>query len=126
MSSGISNGISDGISISVLDAAPVADPARARPVAARAARGQGAEIILFSFAPGQSLPDHQAAHPIIVQCVRGQLDFSWEGQTVRLELGTVVHLRSRVVHRVDCPADASEEQSILLLTMITGEDLHHD
>ena len=30
------------------------------------------------------------------------------------------HLREKVTHRVDCPADAPEK-NVLLLTMLTGE-----
>ena len=101
-------------------AAPSPDPSRPRPKVARLLQGDGANLIAFTFSPGQDLPDHEAAHPITVQCVEGQLDFSSGGRTVRLAPGTVVHLREHVVHRVDCPADAPE-RNVLLLTMLTGE-----
>ncbi|WP_245822838.1 cupin domain-containing protein [Brachybacterium avium] len=101
--------------------APAPNPQRPRPAVKRLLQGDGANLIAFTFAPGQNLPDHTAAHPIIVQCVSGTLDFSSGGDTERLRPGTVIHLREGVMHRVDCPADAAEEASVLLLTMLTGE-----
>lgn len=114
----------DSDSMTVLpltEQAPAAKPQRPHPAVKRLLQGDGANLIAFTFAPGQDLPDHTAAHPIIVQCVSGTLDFSAGGDTVRLSAGIVIHLRADVVHRVDCPADAAEEASVLLLTMLTGE-----
>lgn len=104
----------------LLDAAPAPDPSRPRPAVQRLLQGDGANLITFTFAPGQDLPDHKAAHPITVQCVEGVLDFSSGGETVRLGPGVVVHLPEHTIHRVECPADAPE-RSILLLSMLTGE-----
>lgn len=97
------------------------DPGRDRGTVKRLLTGDGANLITFTFAPGQSWPDHQAAHPITVQCLNGTLDFTVGERTVRLAPGVVLHLRERVVHRVDCPADAPDPANVLLLTMLTGE-----
>lgn len=99
----------------------VPDPSRDRGTVKRLLTGDGANLITFSFAPGQSWPDHQAAHPITVQCLAGTLDFTVGKRTVRLAPGVVLHLRERVEHRVDCPADAPDPSNVLLLTMLTGE-----
>lgn len=104
----------------VPEAAPTPDSTRPRPAVARLLQGDGANLITFAFAPGQNLPDHRAAHPITVQCLEGELDFTCGEETVRLAPGTVIHLREQITHRVDCPADAPE-RSVLLLTMLTGE-----
>ncbi|MDN6382860.1 MULTISPECIES: cupin domain-containing protein [Corynebacterium] len=101
--------------------APAPAPARPRPMVKRLLQGGGANLITFTFAPGQDLPDHKAAHPILVQCVSGTLDFGCGEETVRMNPGTVIHLREYVVHRVNCPGDAPDEANILLLTMLTGE-----
>jgi beta-alanine degradation protein BauB len=106
--------------LSVPDTAPAPDPSRPRPAVARLLQGDGANLITFAFAPGQNLPDHRSAHPITVQCLAGELDFTCGGETVRLAPGTVIHLRGQITHRVDCPDDAPE-RSVLLLTMLTGE-----
>lgn len=99
----------------------VPDPSRDRGAVKRLLTGDGVNLITFSFAPGQSWPDHQAAHPITVQCLAGTLDFTVGKRTVRLDPGVVVHLKERVLHRVDCPADAVDPVNVLLLTMLTGE-----
>lgn len=101
------------------------DPERPRGVVKRLFSGDGANLITFTFAPGQSWPDHQAAHPITVQCLAGLLEFSVGEERVRLTPGAVVHLQERVVHRVDCPDDAPEA-NVLLLTMLTGERPQQD
>ena len=129
--------MSAGTALDLLAAAPAPDPARARPAVARVLQGAGADLILFAFAPGQSLPDHRAAHPILVQCLRGALDFTWGGRTVRLEAGTAVHLPAGITHRVDRPAEGApaaapdegpggaaggdpDAAAVLLLSMLTG------
>lgn len=75
----------------------VPDPSRDRGTVKRLLTGDGANLITFSFAPGQSWPDHQAAHPITVQCLGGTLDFTVGERTVRLDPGVVVHLKERVL-----------------------------
>lgn len=108
--------------IDVLSLAAPPDPGhpRGRPAVKRLMAGDGANLIAFTFAPGQSFPDHSVAHPITVQCLSGELTFGCGGETIRLAPGAVVHCRERVLHRVDCPDDAPDA-NVLLLTMLTGE-----
>lgn len=129
-----------GPSAAVLDVlafAPAADPERrnGRPSVKRLLQADGANLIAFTFAPGQSLPEHTAAHPITVQCLSGLLTFTCEGEMNVLRPGLVIHCRAHVEHRVDCleePAGSGLEGgsaqeggpaavSVLLLTMLTGE-----
>lgn len=113
---------SDAMTIlSLLDVAPSPTPQRPRPAVQRLLQGDGANLIVFTFAPGQSLPDHRAAHPITVQCLSGSLEFTCGDQTAPLDPGVVIHLREHITHRVDCPADAPDEANVLLVTMLTGE-----
>lgn len=106
--------------IDVLRAAPEVKELGDKPAVQRVLQGDGANIILFTFTPGQLLKDHKAAHPITVQCVKGKLNFGCEDKIVELTAKTVLHLPAYVVHRVECPEDA-EAENILLLTMLTGE-----
>ena len=101
-------------------AAPETDPSRNRPGVRRHLQGDGANIILMNFAPGQCLDDHQSAHPITVQCTQGRLLFTCGVDVVEMRPSVVLHLTSHLTHRVDCPADAPE-RNILVLTMLTGE-----
>ena len=100
--------------------APQTDPSRSRPGVRRHLQGDGANVILMNFAPGQRLDDHQAAHPITVQCAQGRLLFTCGDEVVEMRPVVVLHLTSHLTHRVDCPADAPEK-NVLILTMLTGE-----
>ena len=107
--------------LNLLDIAPDTDPQRPRPGVQRVLSTDGANLILFSFAPGQSLPDHKAAHPITVQTLRGQLNFTHGEETVTLTPGTIVHLPAYEVHKVEATAAESGDctPAVLLLTMLT-------
>lgn len=107
--------------IDCLQETPAADPNRSRPGVQRLLSAERANVITFRFLPGQSLPDHKAAHPITVQCLSGLLEFVCEDRTVTLTAGRVIHLPAMVVHAVYCPEDAPAD-NILLLTMLTGEE----
>jgi beta-alanine degradation protein BauB len=107
-------------SVDVLAQAPPANTSRTAPVASRLIQADGGNVIAFTFAPGQSMPEHQAAHPITVQCLSGHLSFTAGEDTVDLQPGVVVHVPARLRHEVACPADTGRS-SVLLLTMLTGE-----
>lgn len=110
-------------SMTVLDLlaqAPAAQPDKARPGVSRLLQGDGVNLIAFTFSPGQSLPDHRAAHPITVQAISGDLRFGCGSETVELTPGKVVHVKEHITHRVDCPADA-RGPAVMLLSMLTGE-----
>ena len=68
-------------------AAPETDPSRNRPGVRRHLQGDGANIILMNFAPGQCLDDHQSAHPITVQCAQGRLLFTCGDDVVEMRPG---------------------------------------
>lgn len=103
--------------LDVLDAAPAPRETGDRPAVARLAAEDGVELIAFTFRPGQSLPEHRAAHPITVQCLSGRLDFGVGDERAELVPGRILHLQAGVTHRVDCPGP---EASVLLLSMLTG------
>ena len=90
------------------------------PAIRRKLEGDVANLIVMTFTPGQVLRSHTAAHPITVQTLSGSLILTTDDGDISLTPGTVVHLRSMVVHEVSCPHDA-EDTNILLLTMLTGE-----
>lgn len=95
------------------------------PAIMRRLEGQGANLIFFTFIPGQALRSHTSAHPITVQALSGELildtQVGEETITTTLTPGTVAHLRDMVVHEVRAEENAPEH-SVLLLTMLTGED----
>lgn len=104
----------------VLRDAPPAQPDKPRPGVKRLLQGDGANLIAFTFSPGQSFADHSSVHPITVTALSGTLTFSYDGETYDLTPGVVIHLDAKVMHRVDCPAESTGD-AVMLLTMLTGE-----
>lgn len=84
------------------------------PAVQRLQTADGVNLIAMRFRAGQSLPDHRAAHPILVQCMEGRVRFSVGDRTETLTPGRVAHLPSMVPHRVD-----ADEDSLFLLSMLT-------
>jgi quercetin dioxygenase-like cupin family protein len=78
-------------------------------------KGDGVNLVLFSFDAGQELSEHTAAVPVLLQALDGQLDVTVDGHTVTLVPGDVVHLAARAPHSV-----VALQPSRLLLTMITA------
>ncbi|WP_080794227.1 hypothetical protein [Corynebacterium pacaense] len=104
--------------VDILAATPA--PGGTGPAAQSPLRVDGANLIVFTFRPGQSLRDHHAAHPIVVSAISGTQSFSSGGETVTLGRGTVVHLDRGVTHRVDLPATAGHD-AVMLLILLTAE-----
>lgn len=78
-------------------------------------KGDGVNLVLFSFDTGQELSEHTAAVPVLLQAVDGRLDVTVGERTVPLSPGDVIHLAARVPHSV-----VAREPSRLLLTMVTA------
>lgn len=107
--------------IHVLNAADAPAPRTGTPPAiTRKLEGDGANLILMTFTPGQVLRAHSTAHPITLQTLQGTLNVVTDDGEVNLVPGTVMHLRAMIVHEVSAPPDA-EDRNVLLLTMLTGE-----
>lgn len=54
----------DATVIRLLEQAPEPQPERPRPAVQRLLQGDGANLIAFTFAPGQELPERKAAHSV--------------------------------------------------------------
>lgn len=106
----------DPEALSLHDVVAAAPPAKDGdgPAVKRLQTADGVNIIAMRFRSGQALPDHRAAHPIMVQCIEGQVRFTVGDRTEVLTPGTVAHLPTMVPHRVD-----ADEDSVFLLSMLT-------
>lgn len=105
---------SDSLSaFDVLNDAP-APSAGDAPAVKRLATADGVNLIAMTFQAGQSLEDHSSAHPIMVQCLKGEVVFSVGDRKETLTPGRVLHLPAQVTHRVDANQD-----SVFLLSMLT-------
>ncbi|QUY63435.1 cupin domain-containing protein [Gulosibacter molinativorax] len=93
------------------------------PAIQRILNGEAAEFIMMTYAPGQVLSDHLAAHPITIQCLEGELLLTVGETSYELVPGRVAHVKAMEVHRVECPADAPA-RNVLLLTMLTAGAQH--
>lgn len=101
--------------LNLFDEAPEPHPTAPRPAVKRVLSANGSNLILFSFLPGQDLPDHKAAHPITVQVLQGAVTFKCGEHEHVLTPGRIVHLPAYVPHAVTC----SEKPALMLLTMLT-------
>lgn len=75
--------------------------------------GTGATVIRIGFTAGQTMADHRAMFPILVQAVVGDISFGTEDRTVSLVPGTVVHVDAGIVHRLEANTD-----SVVMLTIL--------
>ncbi|WP_058234815.1 cupin domain-containing protein [Devriesea agamarum] len=96
------------------------------PGAQRILTGDGVNVIMFRFAPGQVLADHKAAHPILVQVLEGAIEFTVGGRTERVVPGGFVHLPAYIVHRVEAPHGALMQLSMLTGAQTRGRAHRHD
>ncbi|ALC06239.1 hypothetical protein CDES_09235 [Corynebacterium deserti GIMN1.010] len=103
----------------LLDLAPAPHPTKNRPSVKRLLNADGANLIAFTFSPGQSLPDHRSAHPVTLQALTGELTVSVDGSTHTLTPGTIIHINAQHTHRVDSVLESGD--AVLLLSMLTGE-----
>ncbi|WP_413766964.1 cupin [Rhodococcus pyridinivorans] len=73
----------------------------------------GATVVRLSFVAGQTMDDHKAGAPILVQAVTGDISFSTADETVSLVPGTAVHVDAGIVHRLVANADSVVQLTIL-------------
>jgi quercetin dioxygenase-like cupin family protein len=76
-------------------------------------RADGARVVLFAFDAGQSLTEHTAAMPVLLQVLDGHLRITADGRTVDLRPGGMIHLGARVPHEVDAIVPARLQLTML-------------
>ncbi|WP_026919093.1 cupin domain-containing protein [Gordonia shandongensis] len=69
-----------------------------KPQVKRLHRSDSETIVRIAFAEGQVMPEHMAAHPIVVLGQTGEIDFEVGGETFRLEPGSAIRVAARVPH----------------------------
>ncbi|GAB3590502.1 hypothetical protein CFAEC_08885 [Corynebacterium faecale] len=106
--------------VNLPEASAVPDTDRKLPATRRILKADGVDMISFTFSPDQVLGDHSAPYPITVQCLNGEVDFSVEGTTLRMEAGMLLHLEEGIPHHVQATPEATEPATILV-SLLTGE-----
>lgn len=94
--------------------ADVADgPRTDRPLVDVRARLDGATVVRIAFTGGQTMPDHQAAHPILIVGQRGSVDVTVAGTTTAVTPGVALHIAARVRHELR----AADPAAVTLLVL---------
>jgi len=70
-------------------------------------------VLLFAFDQGQTLTEHTAAVPAVVQVISGRLEVGLGDETVDARPGSWLHMPAHLPHSVE-----ALEPSVMLLTML--------
>lgn len=68
--------------------------------------------IRIVFIKGQIMKDHQAPFSIIVQVLKGCIDFGLEGEIKQLNTGDLISLEPKIIHNL-----TAVEESVVRLTL---------
>lgn len=96
--------------------APNVDGEGTKPQVKRVHRSDTETVVRLSFRAGQVMPEHMAAHPIVVLGQSGDIDFTVGGETFRLTPGTAIRVDSRIKHTLTAASNGT-----VTLVMIHGE-----
>ena len=72
------------------------------------------EVLRLVVPAGKDVPEHKAPGDITVQCLEGEVDFTAEGKTQRLQPGQLLYLAAGSPHSLHGVQDASVLVTILL------------
>ena len=106
-------GTDEGAATHHTDVIGRATPSATRPGATVVHQDETAKIVAFEFDEGQEMPDHAAFHPILVQVLRGRVEFGLPDRTLELRTGEILHLTAKLRHRV-----RALEPTTLTITML--------
>ncbi|WP_040156797.1 cupin domain-containing protein [Mobilicoccus massiliensis] len=111
---GADAGGEEGVATFVDDLFTAAHSRGGRP-GARAVLDTGdAKVVTFDFAAGDVLPEHAARHPVIIQVLRGSVEFTVQNRALVLEPGRLVHLTPMLRHAVRATEPATLTVTMLL------------
>ena len=106
-------GTTEGTCTHIADIIGRAEPFETKPRASIVHDDETTKIVAFEFAEGQELGDHAAHHPVLIQVLRGRVDFGLPDRTIDLGPGEILHLTPRLRHSV-----VAVEPTTLTVTML--------
>lgn len=106
-------GTDEGVASHHTDVIGRVEPREKRPGASIVHEDETTKIVAFEFGEGQELPDHAAFHPVLIQILRGSVDFGLPDRTIRLGPGEILHLTPQLRHWV-----RALEPTTLTVTML--------
>lgn len=75
--------------------------------------------ISIAFKEGQIMKDHKAPYPIMVQVLKGNIDFGVQNEVVKLLTGDLISLKENVIHNLK-----ANEDSVVRLTLSKLDSIH--
>lgn len=93
--------------------AVAAGPNPDRPLVKVHARVDGATVVRIAFTGGQTMPDHQAAQPILIVGQHGTVDVTVAGSTTAVTPGVALHIAAHVRHELS----AAQSAAVTLLVL---------
>ena len=93
------------------------EPFEGRPRASAIHHDETTKIVAFEFGEGHELGDHAAHHPVLIQLLRGRVEFGLPDRTVDLRPGEILHLTPKLRHSV-----RALEPTTLTVTMLLPRD----
>lgn len=87
-----------------------------RPGASAVLDTETAKVVAFEFEAGDVLKEHAARHPVIIQVIRGRVEFTVVDEVFTLEPGRLIHLTPMLRHAVRAP-----EAATLTVTMLVPQ-----
>ncbi len=85
----------------VPDLAALAPPVPAQSILSRTVyRDEAINVILFGFAPGETLSEHTSSHPAIMHFLAGTADVTLGEQALEAGPGTWVHMPAHLPHSI--------------------------
>ena len=79
----------------------------------RIVRTHEMELARLVFPAGEGLKNHKVSGPIVVHCIKGDISFTFRGETQILKPGQLLYLMSDEPHSIQAVTDA-----VVLLTII--------
>lgn len=78
-----------------------------------------ARVVLFAFKAGQQLKEHQTTSQILVQVVRGAINFTTPSNSMNMQAGKLLQLEASIPHTIVAQTDA-----VVLVTMLPSPTYH--
>ncbi len=72
------------------------------------------KVIRLALTAQETIKEHQAPGPLVVHCLKGNVEFSVQGKHLKLRSGDLIHLAKKELHSVH-----AFDEAILLLTIVS-------
>lgn len=110
-------GTTEGVATHLTDVIGRAEPFENRPRATIVHNDATTKIVAFEFGEGHELGDHAAHHAVLIQILRGRVEFGLPDRTIDLGPGEILHLTPKLRHSV-----RALEPTTLTVTMLLPHD----